>query len=209
MTVGLLGKYFPDLSDDKIARFNRMMPIYGEWNSKINLISRKDFENFELHHLLHSLGIGKVIDFSPGTSILDAGTGGGFPGIPLAVMFPESRFILVDSIRKKTEVVRAVASELELENIEVICSRVEDLNLRVDFVVSRAVTDFTRFVGWTMKLINRKSTNRLQNGILYLKGGELSEELAPFSPDVKIYQLKEFFNEDFFTEKRVVYLPLR
>lgn len=207
MSSRIIKDYFPELSENQLIRLNRLMPIYSEWNSKINVISRKDFENFELHHLVHSLGISKVISFCDGTTVLDVGTGGGFPGIPLAIMFPETRFTLVDSIRKKTDVVKAVANELGLENVEVVCSRVEELDGEFDFIVSRAVTDFLKFVGWTKKLIKAEGNNSLKNGILYLKGGDLTTELKPFKTKVHIYNLNSYFSEEFFTEKRVVYLP--
>jgi len=202
-----LRRYFSDLNPSQINKLSSLEALYADWNNKINLISRKDFNNFNIHHLLHSLSLAKVIEFSKGSRIIDIGTGGGFPGIPLAIMFPESEFTLVDSIRKKTVVVKAISETLELENIEVVCERAENINKRFDFIVSRAVTSFPRFVSWTKNMILPRQINTLKNGILYLKGGKLSEELAGYSGKVKIYRLSKYFTESFFEEKKIVYLP--
>jgi len=201
-------KYFPGITGEQADKFEALMPLYLEWNSKINVISRKDIENFTIHHLLHSLGIAMITSFRAGTTILDAGTGGGLPGIPLAIMFPDASFTLIDSIRKKTTVASAIASELDLPNVNVVCGRVEDLKGKFDFVVSRAVTAFPKFAEWTLGKINKMSTNSLDNGILYLKGGDLTEELGSFINRVKIFDLEHSFGEDFFKGKKVVYLPV-
>jgi 16S rRNA (guanine527-N7)-methyltransferase len=200
-------RYFPDIQSSGINQLAALKSIYQNWNSKINVISRKDFDNFYIHHVLHSLAIAKIIDFEPGTKILDVGTGGGFPGIPLAIMFPESEFALLDSIEKKTKVVVAVATELGLTNITVSRKRAEEEKEKYDFVVSRAVTDFRSFVKLTGKNIRSKNINKLKNGILYLKGGDLSEELKPFVNKTIIWNIKDFFAEPYFETKKIVYMP--
>lgn len=204
----LVKKYFPEISSPQEQMFDALTPLYRDWNSKINVISRKDIDNFELHHLLHSLAIARVIKFTEGTTILDVGTGGGFPGIPLAIMFPGTNFTLVDSIKKKTVVVDAVVNELGLTNVKVICARAEDITQKFDFVISRAVTAFPRFVEWTAARILTGGENDIVNGILYLKGGDLTDELAGYLGQVKIFDLENFFEEDFFIGKKVVYLPV-
>lgn len=201
-------RYFPSLSDDQKEKLSRLKPIYTRWNHMINLISRKDMENFFIHHVLHSLSISKVISFCPGTRILDVGTGGGFPGIPLAIVFPEAEFTLLDSIEKKIKVVSAVADELQLKNIIPMRKRVEEEVGKYDFVASRAVTEFQRFADLTFKNISKKGNNSLKNGIFYLKGGDLDDELAPFRHRCRVWEIKEFFEEPFFETKKIVYLPL-
>jgi 16S rRNA (guanine527-N7)-methyltransferase len=201
-------RYFPSLSDEQRGKLSRLKPIYTRWNRMINVISRKDMENFFIHHVLHSLSISKVISFCPGTRILDVGTGGGFPGIPLAIIFPEAEFTLLDSIEKKIKVVSAVADELQLKNIIPMRKRVEEEVGKYDFIVSRAVTKFQRFADLTAKNISEKGNNSLKNGIFYLKGGDLDDELALFRNRCRVWEIKEFFEEPFFETKKIVYLPL-
>jgi 16S rRNA (guanine527-N7)-methyltransferase len=201
-------RYFPSLSDEQREKLSRLKPIYTRWNRMINVISRKDMENFFIHHVLHSLSISKVISFCPGTRILDVGTGGGFPGIPLAIVFPEAEFTLLDSIEKKIKVVSAVADELQLKNIIPMRKRVEEEVGKYDFIVSRAVTKFQRFADLTAKNISEKGNNSLKNGIFYLKGGDLDDELALFRNRCRVWEIKEFFEEPFFETKKIVYLPL-
>jgi 16S rRNA (guanine527-N7)-methyltransferase len=201
-------RYFPSLSEDQKGKLSRLKPIYTRWNSMINVISRKDMDNFFIHHVLHSLSISKVISFRPGTRILDVGTGGGFPGIPLAIVFPEAEFTLLDSIEKKIKVVSAIAYELELKNIMTLQKRVEEEEGKYDFIVSRAVTEYQRFVELTVKNISKQGNNSLKNGIFYLKGGDLDNELAPFRNRLRVWEIKEFFVEPFFETKKIVYLPL-
>ncbi len=198
--------YFPHLSSTQKEQFSELGPLYAEWNERINVISRKDIEALYLRHVLHSLGIAKVQDFLPGSRVLDIGTGGGFPGIPLAIMFPETKFVLVDSIGKKIKVVGEIARELRLENVEAVHGRAEKQKGQFDFIVSRAVTNMSDFVKWTRNKFLKENRHPLPNGILYLKGGDLSEELKPFQK-ARIYSLSDYFEEDFFETKKVVYLP--
>lgn len=206
--VELIKNYFPEITAEQERQFAMLLPLYKEWNEKINVISRKDIDELYERHILHSLGIAKVITFSQGTNILDVGTGGGFPGIPLAILFPECNFHLVDSIGKKIKVVNEVASALGLKNVKATHSRVEQINEKFDFIVSRAVTQFPEFVTWVKQKVKKESKNALSNGILYLKGGDLSEELKPFINKVKLYDLSNYFQSDFFETKKVVYMPL-
>lgn len=206
--MNLILKYFPDLSLQQIDQFERLFDLYAAWNSKINVISRKDIDELYLRHVLHSLGIAKVIQFKKNTKILDVGTGGGFPGIPLAILFPESSFHLVDSINKKLKVVDAVADALGLTNIKTYHKRAEEMNNTYDFIVSRAVTSMPSFVIWVKGKVNKKSNHLLKNGILYLKGGDLTEELRSF-PKATIYNLEDYFEDPFFETKKVVHLPLK
>jgi 16S rRNA (guanine527-N7)-methyltransferase len=201
-------RYFPILSDIQKERLSKLKFIYDSWNSKINVISRKDMDNFFVHHVLHSLSIAKIISFLPGTRILDAGTGGGFPGIPLAILFPDSEFTLLDSIEKKIKVVMAVSDELELKNVIPLCKRIEEEKGKFQFVISRAVTRFSEFVSLTSKNISSSGANNLSNGILYLKGGDMTVELSPFKNKVTIWKIKDFFGESFFETKVIVYLPV-
>ena len=204
----LIFSYFPNLSEQQKKQFTALEGLYKEWNEKINVISRKDIDELYTRHVLHSLGIAKVISFKPGTRILDVGTGGGFPGIPLAILFPECNFHLVDSIGKKITVVKEVATGLGLTNVRAEQIRAEQLVDKYDFVVSRAVTDLNLFIPWVRKNIIRKGNNGLLNGFLFLKGGDLTEELASFKKEVVVDELKTFFKEEFFETKKVVYLSV-
>lgn len=201
-------KYFPDLSTLQKEKLSSLQGIYEYWNSRINVISRKDMDSFYLHHVLHSMAIAKLINFAPGTAILDAGTGGGFPGVPLAIMFPESSFVLLDSIQKKIKVVTEVAEKLELTNIKPVRSRIEENNEKFDFIVSRAVTAFPEFVGICSGKIKVRSFNTLKNGIICLKGGDLTRELSQLKNKVRIWKISEFYYEPFFETKCIVYLPV-
>ncbi len=201
-------KYFPELTNAQKNRFLELKTIYDRWNRLINVISRKDMDNFYIHHVLHSMAIGKIISFNPGSTILDVGTGGGFPGIPLAILFPDSEFTLLDSISKKIKVVMSVREELGLDNVVTVCKRAEDLKERYHFVVSRAVTRFPEFVKIVRKNILRDSNNKLPNGIIYLKGGDLTEELAKYHNSVKIWRINSYFDEPFFETKKIIYLPV-
>lgn len=207
--VSLITKYFPHLTPKQIEQFEQLLPLYTEWNEKINVISRKDIEQLYERHVLHSLGIAKVIDFTPNTRLLDVGTGGGFPGIPLAILFPKCHFVLVDSIGKKIKVVNEVAEALGLKNIEAHHQRAENAEGKYDFIISRAVTRLTPFYEWVKHKIAKKNNNTLPNGILYLKGGNLDEELNDFlkaNPKnyIKQHPLNTFFTEEFFETKAVV-----
>lgn len=200
-------RYFPSLSDEQRRQVLLLKGIYDEWNSRINVISRKDMDNFVIHHVLHSMAIAKVVSFSPGTRILDVGTGGGFPGIPLAILFPRSQFTLLDSIEKKIRVVSSVAGYLNLRNVTTVRKRVEDYSDKFDFVISRAVTEFRRFVDLSSKNIYPGGNSSLGNGIIYLKGGDLSDEISSFPNRVMIWHIRDFFSEPFFETKHIIYLP--
>lgn len=203
----LINTYFPDLTETQNRHFSLLESLYQDWNLKINVVSRKDIEELYLRHVLHSLGIAKVQPFLPGAKILDVGTGGGFPGIPLAILFPETQFYLADSIGKKIKVVEEVVTGLQLKNVKAINDRVENIKGSYDFIVSRAVAAMPTFVHWTHGKIGKESRHKLKNGILYLKGGDLFEELQEF-PQAKIYNLTDYFKEDFFETKKVVYLEV-
>ena len=201
-------KYFPNLTDIQKEQFEKLDFLYHDWNEKINVISRKDIDALYTKHILHSLGIAKIIQFEPGTYVLDVGTGGGFPGIPLAILFPETRFYLIDVIAKKIKVVQAVAEGLELKNVKAEQMRAENVKGDFDFIVSRAVTNMPDFVSWVETKIKKNNKHELKNGILYLKGGDLSEELKDF-PKATEYNLADFFEDEFFETKKVVHLPLK
>lgn len=198
---------FPSLSASQIEKFKNLPILYEDWNSKINVISRKDINFFYERHLLHSLGIAKVLQFLPNAKILDVGTGGGFPGVPLAILFPQTHFFLIDSIGKKIKVVEEVAAALDIKNISVSKIRAENFNEKVDFVVSRAVTKMDIFVPWVKKNIRSTHKHSIKNGILYLKGGDLTQELLKF-PKARQFDLAQHFNDAFFEMKKVVYVPL-
>jgi 16S rRNA (guanine527-N7)-methyltransferase len=200
--------YFPDLTQLQRQQFAKLFSLYQEWNNKINVISRKDIENLYVNHVLHSLGIAKVMGFNAGADVLDVGTGGGFPGIPLAIMFPETRFHLVDSIGKKITVVKNVAEGVGLKNIKAEQIRAEQIKSQYDFIVSRAVTRLKEFYGWINQKTKKTSNHKLDNGILYLKGGDLDEELAELKKPYSLYSLSDYFKEEFFETKKVVYVPL-
>lgn len=201
-------KHFPDITETQRMQFEKLGELYHDWNAKINVISRKDIESLYVKHVLHSLAIAKVQPFEPGTYILDVGTGGGFPGIPLAILFPETRFYLIDVILKKITVVKAVAEALELKNVKAEQMRAENVKGDFDFIVSRAVTNMPDFVAWIKDKIKKQQKHELKNGILYLKGGDLSEELQDF-PKATQYNISDFFEDEFFETKKVVHLPLK
>ena len=201
-------KYFPNLTAIQKEQFEKLDFLYHDWNEKINVMSRKDIDALYTKHILHSLGIAKIIQFKPGTYVLDVGTGGGFPGIPLAILFPETRFYLIDVIAKKIKVVQAVAEGLELKNVRAEQMRAENVKGDFDFIVSRAVTNMPDFVSWVETKIKKNNKHELKNGILYLKGGDLSEELKDF-PKATEYNLADFFEDEFFETKKVVHLPLK
>lgn len=201
-------KQFPDLSDNQILQFQKLQSLYEDWNAKINVISRKDIDELYTRHVLHSLGIAKIIEFRPGSKIMDVGTGGGFPGIPLAILFPEVDFYLIDVIAKKIRVVNEVAAGLGLKNVNAEQKRAELVKQEFDFIVSRAVTNMPDFVKWVDDKVAKKQNHELANGILYLKGGDLTEELKDF-PKATQYNLSDFFSDEFFETKKVVHLPLK
>lgn len=206
--ASILSAYFPSLSDQQLHQFNQLGGLYREWNDKINVISRKDIENIYVNHVLHSLGIAKVLTFQPQADVLDVGTGGGFPGIPLAILFPHTRFHLVDSIGKKITVVSEVSKALGLRNVKAEQIRAEQLKGKYDFIVSRAVTRMKEFYGWVHNKLKQDSKHTLDNGILYLKGGDLDEEMSELKRPYSVYNLSDYFKEEFFETKRVVYVPL-
>lgn len=208
MSAEIVFKYFPELTDIQIEQFNQLEELYKDWNQKINVVSRKDIDELYVRHVLHSLGIAKIIQFKPGARVLDVGTGGGFPGIPLAILFPETHFTLVDAIGKKIKVVQEVIDGLELKNVTAIHSRVEELDQQFDFIVSRAVAAMPTFVHWVKGKIKKKSVHSLKNGILYLKGGDLEEELKNYKT-AELFELSDVFKEEFFETKRLVYLPVK
>lgn len=206
--MDILLKYFPDLTENQVHQFKMLSELYKDWNLKINVVSRKDIDEIYLRHVLHSLGIAKVMRFKPEASIMDVGTGGGFPGVPLAILYPECKFHLVDSIGKKIKVVDHVVEGLGLTNVKTSHSRVEEVTEQYDFIVSRAVAQMETFVRWVKGHVKKKSVHEFKNGILYLKGGDLTEELSAFAK-AKTFLLNDFFEEEFFDTKKVVYLPIK
>jgi 16S rRNA (guanine527-N7)-methyltransferase len=208
VTADIIFHYFPDLTEKQKNQFGQLYALYKDWNEKINVISRKDIDNLYINHVLHSLGIARVMAFKPGASVLDVGTGGGFPGIPLAILFPETQFHLVDSIGKKITVVNGVAEGVGLKNVKAEQARAEQIKGEYDFIVSRAVTRLKEFYGWIHRKTKPKSVHDLDNGILYLKGGDLDEELAELKKLHQVYDLSSYFKEEFFETKKVVFVPL-
>lgn len=206
MTSELLLKYFPQITPQQKQQFDQLPELYNYWNGQINVISRKDIDQLFERHVLHSLGIAKVMSFLPGEKVLDVGTGGGFPGIPLAILFPETQFLLVDSIGKKIKVVQEVAKAIGLTNLRAAHSRAEDIDEKFDFVVSRAVTRLKEFYPWVKDKFRGRKDNKLSSGILYLKGGDLAEEIAESGLKVQQYYLKDYFSEEFFDTKQVIYI---
>lgn len=206
--MNLILKYFPNLTEDQINKFEKLESLYQDWNLKINVVSRKDIDELYIRHVLHSLGIAKVIEFKPGSKLLDVGTGGGFPGIPLAIMFPDCSFHLVDSIAKKLKVVDEVVAGLGLTNVKTTHSRVENIDGKYDFIISRAVAAMPTFVHWVKGKIAKDQKHDIKNGILYLKGGDLSEELKDYRTTT-IYNLSDYYSEDFYETKKVVHLPMK
>ena len=204
----IIDKYFPDLSQRQKEQFNNLDALYREWNAKINVISRKDIDNLYEHHVLHSMAIARIVRFKPSTSILDFGTGGGFPGIPLAILFPECRFRLIDGTGKKVNVAAEIAKAIGLENVEAIHQRGEEEKGKFDFIVSRAVMPMPDLVKIVSRNISRKQHNSIANGILALKGGNLSAELKPYHKIVEVTPISQFFDEEWFREKSVIYLPM-
>lgn len=204
----IIQTYFPDITPDQTSEFAQLYDLYSFWNNQINVISRKDIDLLYERHILHSLGIAKVMQFKAGTKILDVGTGGGFPGIPLAILFPESDFTLVDSIGKKIKVVNGVAEALGLKNVTAFQKRAEEVDQKFHFVVSRAVTEFPVFYSWVKNKFLKENFNDLPNGILYLKGGDLEEEFGNYFNRSKFYDLKDYFKEEFFETKKVVYFKI-
>ncbi|MCR5065925.1 MAG: 16S rRNA (guanine(527)-N(7))-methyltransferase RsmG [Bacteroidales bacterium] len=207
--MDIILKYFPNLTERQKEQFAALPDLYGDWNSKINVISRKDMDNFMEHHVLHSLAIAKVLQFKTMAEVMDLGTGGGFPGIPLAIMFPDANFYLVDSIGKKIKVVQSVAESLQLKNVKAEQIRAEQVDRDFDFIVSRAVTDLSQFVGWVRGKLSDIHYHKLRNGIIYLKGGDLTEEIAPFKKKVHLYDISDFFEEEYFETKKVIYMPMK
>ncbi len=207
MSNSTVSDFFPGITPEQAAKFAQLHELYATWNAQINVISRKDMDNFFTHHLLHSLAIAKLIRFTPGTKVLDIGTGGGFPGIPLAILFPETQFHLVDSIGKKIKVVTEVAEALGLQNVTAQQIRAEELKAQYDFVVSRAVAPWPDIHRWSAKLISRKGMNGLPNGWLLLKGGDLRDELTSVAKRLESHNLSDWFKDPFFETKKLIYIP--
>jgi 16S rRNA (guanine527-N7)-methyltransferase len=206
MDSHLISRYFPDLTEKQLKQFESLKVLYQEWNAQINVISRKDEDNFYIHHVLHSLAISKIINFQSGTQILDIGTGGGFPGVPLAILFPEAQFVLVDSIGKKIKVVNGVADSLGLNNVSGIHERVEKIPGQFDFILSRAVAPLDDLLFWTKDKLNPKNNNELANGWICLKGGDLTDELSKIKKHIRTYSISDWFKEDFFETKKIIYV---
>ena len=208
MSYNQILKYFPNLADDQIKKIKALQPIYERWNSNINLISRKDFNFFYERHVLHSLSIVNIIDFKNETDVMDLGTGGGFPGVPLAIYFPETNFFLVDSIKKKSNCLNQIINELQLNNVEVINARAESINKSFDFILSRAVAPISKLYKWSLDKINNENNNKLKNGLICLKGGDLKNELKSFNKNIDVYNISDFFIEDFFNTKKILHCAI-
>lgn len=208
LQMDIIHKYFPDITADQKDKFSQLESLYQLWNSRINVISRKDMEHFYERHVLHSIGIAKVMQFLPGAQVLDVGTGGGFPGIPLAILFPETEFLLVDSIGKKIKVVQEVAKSIDVKNIETRHLRAEEVKQKFDFIISRAVTAFPDFIKWIENKVKKEQMHELENGILYLKGGDLTLELASIRNKYQIFELSKYYSEPFFETKKVVHVKI-
>lgn len=204
----LLKDFFPKITATQMEQFAQLPELYADWNSKINVISRKDIENIRINHILHSLAIAKIVKFRAGSQVLDVGTGGGFPGIPLAILFPGVQFTLIDSIAKKIKVVDSIAKQLELKNVQAIQIRSNELKGNYDFIVSRAVSALPKFINDTRHLIARQDKNAIPNGILYLKGGDIAAEISPYKKYIEVYDIQKYFQLEFFNEKKIVYLSL-
>ncbi|MCH2231025.1 MAG: 16S rRNA (guanine(527)-N(7))-methyltransferase RsmG [Crocinitomicaceae bacterium] len=204
--MDLILSHFPNLTEDQKEQFGRLKELYMDWNSQINVISRKDTENFYERHVMHSLAIAKVTTFKEGTKLMDIGTGGGFPGIPLAILFPDCKFLLVDSIGKKIKVVKEITKTLNLKNVRATHERAENINEQFDFIVSRAVTAMPAFLSWTKGKFLKENKNEFKNGILYLKGGDLSKEMSPIKKAIQYFDIKDFYDGEFFDTKKVVYV---
>lgn len=202
-----LHKYFPDLTKTASDRFDQLRDLYSCWNERVNLISRRDAENLYLHHVLHSLAIARVFPFKPGTTILDAGTGGGFPGVPLAILFPEAEFCLVDSIGKKVMAVKSITSELGLSNTRVVRKRIEEMDGRYDFIVCRALASLQKMIPWFSALFTEVSRHSFCNGLICLKGGDLTQEISPYKKNIRLFSIDDFFDEPYFKTKKIIYLP--
>jgi 16S rRNA (guanine527-N7)-methyltransferase len=207
-TADIIFHYFPELTSSQRSQIQKLEPLYRDWNEKINVVSRKDIDNLYVNHILHSLSLARAVSFLPGARVLDVGTGGGFPGIPLAILFPETRFDLVDSIGKKITVVKNVAADLGLHNVNASQIRAELIEDEYDFIISRAVTRLKEFHSWVKKRVKKRSIHQLDNGILYLKGGDLEEEMAELKQPYRIFEISDYFKEDFFHTKKIVYVPL-
>ena len=208
-SIKTITNYFPDLTEEQIQQFTQLEPLYKDWNAQINVISRKDIDELYVKHVLHSLAIAKVIAFKPKTKILDVGTGGGFPGVPLAILFPEVEFVLVDSIGKKIKVVNEVVSRLGLENVKAYHKRAEEIDGQFDFVVTRAVARLKKFIPWIKGKLHPESFNDLKNGVLFLKGGDLAEEIEESNKKVELYPISDYFAEEFFETKVVLYTRVK
>ncbi len=207
-TMEVLHKYFPDLSKTAIEQFHALKNLYSYWNERINLISRRDLQNLYLHHVLHSLAIAKIFPFEPGAKILDAGTGGGFPGVPLAIFFPEVEFCLVDSIGKKVMAVKTITSDLGLSNTTVSKTRIEEIHEKYDFILCRAVTSLQTMIHWVSMFFNESSHHAFCNGLICLKGGDITDELRQYNEMIRLYHIADFFSEPYFETKKIIYLPV-